>query len=105
MREYPTAAMEAALAELGVVCRVLPEVDLPRSNATDTETDLSGFTMKVAALLLSRFQEVTSLTKPQSIADLIAHTANCTKTDLSRCTMKVTALLLMRFQEVRSLIH
>lgn len=58
IREYPTAAMEAALAGLGVVCRVLPEVPLPRSNATDTETDLSGFTMKVAALLLSRFQEV-----------------------------------------------
>lgn len=61
MREFPTAALEAALAELGVVCRPLPEVDLPRSNATDTETDLSGFTMKVAALLLSRFQEVSCL--------------------------------------------
>lgn len=59
LREFPTAALEAALAELGVVCRPLPEVDLPRSNATDTETDLSGFTMKVAALLLSRFQEVS----------------------------------------------
>ena len=61
LKEFPTAALEAALAELGVVCRPLPEVDLPRSNATDTETDLSGFTMKVAALLLSRFQEVSCL--------------------------------------------
>lgn len=59
VREYPTPALEGALAQLGVVCRPLPEVDLPRSNATDTETDLSGFTMKVAALLLSRFQEVS----------------------------------------------
>lgn len=60
-KELPTVELEAALSELGVVCRPLPELqpqELPRSNATDTETDLSGFTMKVAALILSRFQEV-----------------------------------------------
>lgn len=64
IREYPTPALEEALAEVGVVCRPLPEVDLPQSNATDTETDLSGFTMKVAALLLSRFQEVSRGVEP-----------------------------------------
>ena len=61
-KELPTVALEAALSEFGVVCRPLPDLqpqELPRSNATDTETDLSGFTMKVAALILSRFQEVS----------------------------------------------
>ena len=60
-KEFPTPALEAALAEMGVVCRPLPDLQpqgFPPSNATDTETDLSGFTMKVAALVLSRFQEV-----------------------------------------------
>ena len=65
IREYPTPALEEALAEVGVVCRPLPQVDLPHSNATDTETDLSGFTMKVAALLLSRFQEVSRGVEPK----------------------------------------
>ena len=60
-KEFPTEALEEALAKAGVVCRPLPDLDLPPSNATDTETDLSGFTMKVAALLLSRFQEVTPM--------------------------------------------
>ena len=60
-KEFPSAALESGLAEVGVVCRPLPDLDLPPSNATDTVTDLSGFTMKVAALLLSRFQEVTLL--------------------------------------------
>lgn len=63
-KELPTAALEAALSEVGVVCRPLPDLqlqDFPPSNATDTETDLSGFTMKVAALILSRFQEASFL--------------------------------------------
>ena len=63
-KELPTAELEAALSEVGVVCRPLPDLqlqDLPPSNATDTETDLSGFTMKVAALILSRFQEASFL--------------------------------------------
>ena len=60
-KEFPTAALEGALADVGVVCRSLPDLDLPLFNVTDTETDLSGFTMKVAALLLSRFQEVSEL--------------------------------------------
>lgn len=60
-KEFPTEALEEALAEAGVVCRPLPDLDLPPSNATDMETDLSGFTMKVATLLLSRFQEVVPL--------------------------------------------
>ncbi|DBB17802.1 TPA: hypothetical protein ACH3X3_002830 [Trebouxia sp. C0006] len=63
-KELPTAELEAALSEVGVVCRPLPDLqlqDFPPSNATDTETDLSGFTMKVAALVLSRFQEVIFL--------------------------------------------
>lgn len=60
-KEFPTEALEEALAQAGVVCRPLPDLDLPPANATDMETDLSGFTMKVAALLLSRFQEVTPL--------------------------------------------
>ena len=64
-REYPTPALEEALAEVGVVCRPLPQIDLPHSNATDSETDLSGFTMKVAALLLSRFQEVSRGVEPK----------------------------------------
>lgn len=67
-REFPIAALEGALADMGVVCRPLPDLDLLPSTVTDTETDLSGFTMKVAALLLSRFQEVREL--PQSIAPL-----------------------------------
>ena len=70
IREYPTPALEKALAEVGVVCRPLPEVDLPHSNATDTETDLSGFTMKVAALLLSRFQEVSNVMETFDLAGL-----------------------------------
>ncbi len=63
-KELPTAAFEAALSEVGVVCRPLPDLqphDFPPSNATDTETDLSGFTMKVAALVLSRFQQASLL--------------------------------------------
>ena len=62
-REFPTPALEAGLAQQGVACRALPPLqpaDLPLTNATDTETDLSGFTMKIAALILSRFQEVGS---------------------------------------------
>lgn len=62
--EFPTAALEAGLAQQGVVCRALPPLqpaDLPPTNATDTQTDLSGFTMKIAALILSRFQEVIFL--------------------------------------------
>ena len=63
-REFPTTALEVGLAQQGVVCRALPPLhpaDLPPINATDTKTDLSGFTMKIAALILSRFQEVIHL--------------------------------------------
>lgn len=70
-KEFPTEALEEALAEAGVVCRPLPDLDLPPSNATDMETDLSGFTMKVAALLLSRFQEVTPMRSREACYSLV----------------------------------
>ena len=47
--EMPTAALEVALARLGVACRLL---------GTGADT-LSGFTLKAAAILLSSFEEVT----------------------------------------------
>ena len=47
--EFPTPAVEVALAALGVSCRRLHTAS----------ARLSGFTMKAAALLLSSFEEVS----------------------------------------------
>lgn len=64
-KEFPTLAMENALMDLGVTCRKLPdlrpEIEKDESEAkpiADTEPSLSGFTMKIAALILSQFKEV-----------------------------------------------
>ena len=65
--EYPTRAVEQELEQLGVLCSVLPDL-VPAyalqnsSNAlNDTEGKrLAGFSMKIAALLLSSFEEVHS---------------------------------------------
>ena len=78
-KEFPTPALEAALAEMGVVCRPLPDLQpqgFPPSNATDTETDLSGFTMKVAALVLSRFQEVHTPIRGIDVLIMLIATVN-----------------------------
>ena len=66
--EYPTEEMEAALMELGVVCRVLPMLSPAEIFGIDSgklaggqfiEAHLAGFKMKIAALILSSFQEVS----------------------------------------------
>ena len=68
--EFPTQELEAALMGLGVVCRALPllspaevfgmEVGLAMGagGAQGIEAHLAGFKMKIAALLLSSFNEV-----------------------------------------------
>lgn len=69
--EYPTRAVEQELEQLGVLCSVLPDL-VPAyalqnsSNAlNDTEGKrLAGFSMKIAALLLSSFEEVRSVWTP-----------------------------------------
>lgn len=62
-KEYPTPPLEGALANLGVTCRQLPDVGSPsrREDPSDNarpEASLSGFTLKIAALILSQFEEV-----------------------------------------------
>ena len=64
-KEYPTPALEAALADLGVTCRRLPdsrpvatEQEPLKQPLADSQPGLSGFTMKIAALILSQFREV-----------------------------------------------
>ena len=64
--EYPTPELVAALAQMGVTCRMLPDVVLqssrkaksPDSTAEMVVDPMSGFTMKIAAVILSSFQEV-----------------------------------------------
>lgn len=63
-KEYPTPPLEDALAELGVTSRQLPALsstaqDDVAKNAERKEASLSGFTMKIAALILSQFQEAS----------------------------------------------
>ena len=67
-KEYPTIPLEQALSELGVTCRKLPDLRPAKDDAkqkgedkpvADTEPSLSGFTMKIAALILSHFKEVS----------------------------------------------
>ncbi|CAL8466252.1 g5788 [Coccomyxa elongata] len=67
--EYPTPELVAALAQMGVTCRMLPDVVVqssrktkhPDSNAELVVDPMSGFTMKIAAVILSSFQEVIFL--------------------------------------------
>ena len=67
-KEYPTPALEAALADLGVTCRRLPDSrpaatvqePLLKQPIADSQPGLSGFTMKIAALILSQFREVAA---------------------------------------------
>ena len=58
--EYPTGEMEAALSRQGVRCRQLPDLRpqgrLPAR--AHVEAHLAGFTLKIAALVLSSFREV-----------------------------------------------
>lgn len=69
-QEYPAQEMEAALRRLGVTCRRLPAPTNPQRYSShnqaaagrlvdrNTPARLAGFSMKIAALLLSSFQEV-----------------------------------------------
>ena len=71
--EAPTAGLASALADLGAGVRILPAAPPPSNGGLGPSGgrplgggpagggDLSGFTMKVAALVLSRFQEVLFL--------------------------------------------
>ena len=66
-KEYPTPALEAALTDLGVTCRRLPdsrpattEQEPLKQPIADSQPGLSGFTMKIAALILSQFREVAN---------------------------------------------
>ncbi|KAK9810503.1 hypothetical protein WJX72_011854 [[Myrmecia] bisecta] len=61
VREFPTPAVEAALGELGVVCRELPHSNFTTNTTYSGTDDLSGFAIKIGALMLSRFQEVIYL--------------------------------------------
>ena len=63
--EYPSPEVVAALSEWGVASRSLPEAlggKLARKHGTaghhSLEATLSGFTLKVAAVILSSFREV-----------------------------------------------
>lgn len=63
--EYPTAEVVAVLADMGVTCRSLPDVVVQSSKKTklpgsggEATDPMSGFTLKIAAVILSRFQEV-----------------------------------------------
>ncbi len=64
--EYPTVELVSALAELGVTCRVLPNGVVqssrktkPSESGAEVAVDpMSGFTLKIAAVILSNFQEV-----------------------------------------------
>lgn len=67
-KEYPTPGMEAALSELGVVCRRLPDMRPDNLDQPDaSQASLSGFTMKIEALILSRFREVCHKLTPPDI--------------------------------------
>eukprot|EP00884_Botryococcus_braunii_P021243 jgi/Botrbrau1/7802/Bobra.0159s0230.1 len=69
--EYPTPPLIAALAQLGVVSRKLPDIGkvagrsgqrrLDARRPPAGSQDMTGFTLKIAALLLSQFQEVLFL--------------------------------------------
>ena len=71
--EFPTPELETALSSVGVVCRMLPLLAPAAIFANDTlgmlhslfstgqqlvEPQMEAFRMKVAALILSSFQEV-----------------------------------------------
>ena len=65
--EFPTQEMEAALVLQGVVCRALPALSPGEAFGVEggghvggqrIEAHLAGFKMKIAALMLSSFQEV-----------------------------------------------
>ena len=58
--EYPTPEMETALGRLGVRCRQLPSLSPPGGlpARAHVEAHLAGFTLKIAALVLSSFREV-----------------------------------------------
>ena len=65
-KEYPTPGLESALADLGVTCRQLPDVGSPARREDppenlEAQSSLTGFTLKIAALILSQFQEVRLL--------------------------------------------
>ena len=63
-REYPVPGLEAALQHLGVRCRMLPHHE-PTHNCAPGKAQtqaarLAGFSMKIQALLLSSFREVSN---------------------------------------------
>ena len=62
-KEFPTAPLEIALANLGVTCRQLPNLSVTDDDAGRAQqaNGLSGFTLKIAALILSQFQEASLL--------------------------------------------
>ena len=62
-KEFPTPQLESALASLGVTCRQLPDVGSASQKGGELDESeplfgLSGFTLKIAALILSQFSEV-----------------------------------------------
>jgi alpha 1,2-mannosyltransferase len=88
--EAPTPGLVSALARLGAGTRILPAAPPPSNgglgprgegrNGPAGGGDLSGFTMKIAALLLSRFREVlfldsdnVALSDPASLFDSPAY--------------------------------
>lgn len=64
--EFPTPELEGALGALGVQCRTLPLLSPGGAlgMGEGPEAHLAGFKMKIAALLLSRFQEVCGWGQP-----------------------------------------
>lgn len=66
-KEFPTPLLENALASLGVTCRQLPDTGLEAFEQDGSHNyaegnGLSGFTLKIAALILSQFEEVGTYT-------------------------------------------
>ena len=58
--EYPSSSLEGALAELGVTCRRLPDLQALQKATSAISKSLSGFTLKIAALILSQYAEVST---------------------------------------------
>lgn len=59
-REFPTPSLVAALKEQGVEARRLIEPNPHAYNLTRAKAVLAGYTLKIAAAIQSRFEEVHS---------------------------------------------
>jgi len=57
--EFPSLLLEDALAELGVTCRRLPELESSQDAIGSQSAPINGFTLKIAALILSQYEEVS----------------------------------------------